>query len=307
MLDFRQSARGRNNQTKSQMPTQTRRPSKHKRTRCSPSKRNTRRNTCYSDTALIQLRDAWNARHPDAIITSTSPSDIWKSLKEKLKNACSSEACWMRQQFAKKRLSKDIIAYTFAPLAPTKWKKKPSTWLTSDDITSVMKHAEHVHKDFEFFGPSPIDFDKRMQFGQCVWTDICNIQLGQLLARGKNKLGFIFNIDPHNKPGSHWVAMYIDVLEGEVTYMDSYGIEAPEQILKLYERLRRQAAREGINLKLNTIAREHQKGDSECGMYTLFFIMSLLEKKLSPADFERTRIPDNDMRALRKVYFRDKA
>ena len=177
------------------MPARTRRTSKYRKTQCSPFRSSTRKKTCYSDTALIKLRDAWNTRHPDAAIASTNPSDIWSVLKDKLKNACNSEACWLRQQFAKKRLPNDVIAYTFAPLAPVTWKKKPSTWLTSDDITSVMKHAEHAHKEFAFFGPSPIDFDKRMQFGQCVWNDICNIELGQLMDKGKTQLGFIFNID----------------------------------------------------------------------------------------------------------------
>ena len=169
-----------------------------------------------------------------------------------------------------------------------------------------MKPVEHANKDFAFFGPSPIDFDKRLLFGQCVWNDICKMDLSALLQQGKTKLGFIFNIDPHHKSGSHWVAMYMDLNTGEVTYLDSYGVEAPKEILALYERLRRQAAGIGRKLSFNAISRRHQKGDSECGMYCLNFIISMLSGDVSAEDFEMKRIPDNRMRALRSKYFRKK-
>ena len=32
--------------------------------------------SCYTNKSLYKLRDLWNARHPDAKITSTSPKEI---------------------------------------------------------------------------------------------------------------------------------------------------------------------------------------------------------------------------------------
>ena len=279
----------------------------YRKVSCSPgTRRRSVHGTCYSSEALARLRDMWNRRHPDSIITSTSPAEIWHSLKNKLGNACNSEACWLKQSFASEGLPDSALAYTFAPLAPKAWDKKPSTWLNSDDISRVMKHVEHANKDFAFFGPTPIDFDKRLHFGQCVWNDICKIDLRSLIEQGKTKLGFIFNIDPHHKDGSHWVAMYADLDTGQVTYMDSYGVEAPKEVLKLYERMRRQCASLGRKLSFNAISRRHQKGDSECGMYCLSFIINMLSGDMTAEDFEMKRIPDNRMRALRKEYFRKK-
>ena len=169
-----------------------------------------------------------------------------------------------------------------------------------------MKHVEHANKNFVFFGPTPIDFDKRLLFGQCVWNDICKLDLQTLISQGKTKLGFIFNIDPHHKAGSHWVAMYIDLDTGETTYMDSYGVEAPKEVIVLYERLRRQAAAIGRKLSFNAISRRHQKGDSECGMYSLSFIINMLAGNVAAEDFEMKRIPDNKMRTMRTKYFRKK-
>ena len=279
----------------------------YKKVPCSPgTKRRGIQGTCYSSEALIKLREMWNRRHPDAIIGATNPGEIWHALKNKLGNACSSEVCWLKQSFVKEGLPESMLAYTFAPLAPEKWETKPSTWLNSDDISRVMKHVEHANKDFAFFGPTPIDFDKRLLFGQCVWNDICKLDLQTLITQGKTKIGFIFNIDPHHKTGSHWVAMYLDLNTGETIYMDSYGVEAPKEVLVLYERLRRQAAAIGRKLSFNAISRRHQKGDSECGMYSLSFIINMLTGDIAAEDFEMKRVPDNKMRTLRTKYFRKK-
>ena len=47
----------------------------------------------------------------------------------------------------------------------------------------------------------------------------------------------IFNLDPHDKPGSHWVALYSDVDKGGVYYFDSYGIDTPKEVKVLMDRL----------------------------------------------------------------------
>ena len=130
----------------------------YKKIPCSPgTRKRSVQGTCYSSEALMRLRDMWNQRHPDTAIAATNPADIWSSLKTKLGSACSSEACWLKQNFVKEGLPESILAYTFAPLAPEEWDAKPSTWLNSDDISNVMKHVEHANRDFAFFGPSPID------------------------------------------------------------------------------------------------------------------------------------------------------
>ncbi len=41
----------------------------------------------------------------------------------------------------------------------------------------------------------------------------------------KKPRGFVLNTDPSNRPGTHWVAMYLTA-EGKGEFWDSYG-EAP--------------------------------------------------------------------------------
>ena len=40
--------------------------------------------------------------------------------------------------------------------------------------------------------------NKKKLFGQCVWNDLCNFNLETYIKKGKNKIGIIFNTDPHH-------------------------------------------------------------------------------------------------------------
>ena len=43
---------------------------------CSPTKELSF--TCYSNESLQKLRNLWNSRHPDDLIKSKDPKNIWK-------------------------------------------------------------------------------------------------------------------------------------------------------------------------------------------------------------------------------------
>ena len=69
-----------------------------------------------------------------------------------------------------------------------------------------MKQYEKTYEDFEFLGPSPIDYDTHKAYGECVWEELCEFSLRDNLKEGKTKVGIIFNTDPHTEDGEHWVA-----------------------------------------------------------------------------------------------------
>ena len=74
-----------------------------------------------------------------------------------------------------------------------------------------MKQYEDAYDCFEFIGPTPIDFDDHMHDGRCVWEELCEFELEKEIREKKKKIGIIFNLDPHYKGGSHWVAMFINI------------------------------------------------------------------------------------------------
>ena len=260
--------------------------------------------TCFSDTALTKMKNLWNARHPDTKIVSDESRDIWKHLKNNLQEVCNSENCWLKQEFITNNLDSEMTSYTVAPTSPKSWTKNKNEWLSSVDIEKVMKQFEKKYKCFDFIGPSPIDFDAHMLYNECVWKELCHFDLKTLLSKGKNKIGIIFNTDPHYKDGSHWISMFIHVKKGYIFYFDSNGNPVPKEIKVLVDRIIDQANKLNIKLTFDqNYPMEHQYSNTECGMYSLYFIIQLLRETHNIDFFKNHRIKDKDMENLRGEYF----
>jgi len=279
-----------------------------KQVNCSPKDKNEMNDfSCYTDKALFKLRDKWNLRHPDVKITTNEPKEIHGLLKNYLSNVCNKESCWLKQKGEFGNLDEDLKD-SFAPESPTEWKKNPNEWLSSLDIIKVMKQYEKAYKCFDFIGPSPIDFDKRKIYGECVWEELCNFSLEDQIKDGKTKIGIIFNTDPHNKPGEHWISMFINIKKKKIFFFDSVGNKAPKEIMEFVEKVKKQG--QNITPKINFIYDEnhpveHQYGNTECGIYSLFFIVHLLEDKMTENYLKTHKLKDDYMQKFRKVYFND--
>lgn len=258
--------------------------------------------TCYTSDALDKMRRLWNARHPDTIIESNQPRKVWEQLKQNMSETCSNEICWMKQNFIKNDLDSEILNYTFAPQAPKSWRENPTEWLSSMDILNVMRQYEKRYKCFDFLGPSPIDFDTHIMFGDCVWEELCKFELNNFIKNNKYKIGIIFNLDPHYKNGSHWVALFINIRKKQILFFDSYGTRPPRQIKKLIDKIIKQGHQLGIDIKHVFNKTRHQYGDSECGMYSLHFIIENL-KDTPTQELMDKKISDKEMIQLRKIYF----
>lgn len=279
---------------------------KLKSIKCSPkNKKDVLPYTCYTTSALDKLKIVWNARHPDQTINSNSPREIWEKLRHYMQDTCSTESCWLRHQCIKHDIDKSLWGKNFAPYSPSKWKDNPKEWLTTVDIQKVMAQWEKAYKHFEFIGPSPIDYDTHMVFGECVWEELCKFSLGQMKRRGITKVGVIFNLDKHNQSGSHWVAVFIDMKMRKIYYFDSYGDPIPSRISKFCDFVKNQGENFGENYEIVISKKRHQYSNSECGMYSMYFLLQLLQGT-PHSTFEKVRVPDSLMLKLRKEYFNSK-
>jgi len=279
-----------------------------KKINCSPKPKDKMNNfTCYTNDSLYKLRDLWNARHPDVKINSNSPKEIHRLLTEKLSGVCNKESCWLKQKAEFGPVSSDM-ADSFAPESPPEWKKNPNEWLSSEDITKVMRQYEKAYKCFDFIGPSPIDFDTRKLYGECVWDELCNFSLKDQIKNGKTKIGIIFNTDPHNKPGQHWISMFINIKKKTIFFFDSTGDKPVPQIKAFINRIEEQ----GLSLKPKIVFEshsnegvEHQYGNTECGIYSLYFIVHMLEDKMTEHYLKTHILKDSYMNKFRHIYFND--
>ena len=203
-------------------------------------------------------------------------------------------------------MENSIKNYSFSPESPDDWKKNPNEWLSSNDIIDVMRQYEEAYKCFEFLGPSPIDYDVRKMYGECVWQELCQFNLEEQIKKGKTKVGIIFNLDPHTKDGSHWVSLFINIKRKMVFYFDSAGFKIPKQIMKFVTTVISQ----GNSLKKpihfifdQNHPAEHQYGNTECGMYSLYFIVHMLEDKINSYYLKNHIIKDEYIEKFREIYF----
>ena len=222
-----------------------------------------------------------------------------------MSSKCKSELCWLKQDFIKSGpLAKELLK-NFKPMMPNKWLTNPMEWLNTIDIRDVMNQYEIKYPEFEFIGPVPMDFDTKLGFGQCVVDELCKVKLDNLMKKGDSKLGVVFNLDKHTQSGSHWVAMYCDMSKsetGEICYWDSYGMKPNPEVVVLMERLKSQGAELGktLDIKINKI--RHQYKNSECGVYCIYFLTSLLDGK-SFEDIVNNIISDDDMNFKREDFY----
>jgi len=259
--------------------------------------------SCYTNDSLLKMKKIWNTKHPDDLISSNNSNDIHKYLKDKLSSVCRQESCWINQEFIAGNVD-DEMSGAFAPKAPKSWKKNTHEWLSNTDINRVMRQYEKAYKCFDFIGPTPIDFDKKLVDGQCVWNELCGFSLERQIKEGKKKIGIIFNTDPHDGPGEHWISLFINIKKQFIFFFDSAGEKIPPEIMKIVNRVIEQGKVQGINFKFDeSYPMEHQKGDSECGMYSLYFIIYMLEDKLTGQYLKTHRIPDDFVNKYRKKFF----
>jgi|APCry1669188879_1035177.scaffolds.fasta_scaffold67379_2 hypothetical protein len=280
-----------------------------KKLQCSPShKKNKGEFSCFSNDDLYKLRDLWNMRHPDAIIKTNEPKEIWDSLKKYMGSVCNKESCWLKQNFVGDAKTRKELEDAFAPKSPNEWKKNPNEWLSSVDILDVMKQYEKAYKCFDFIGPSPIDYDAKKLYGECVWNELCNFNLKDEIKNGKTKIGVIFNTDPHYLGGSHWVSLFINVKRKKIFYFDSAGDEIPKRIKHFVDDVTEQgkSLKQRIDFEFDqNYPVEHQYGNTECGIYGLYFIVHMLEDKINEHYLKTHILKDEYMSKFRKIYFND--
>jgi len=261
--------------------------------------------TCFSIEALRKIANKWNAENSINKISfddNTIGKDLWNEINKMMSSKCTTEICWMKQDFIKDSpLSRELLK-NFKPMMPKKWDTNPIEWLNTIDIRNVMNQYETKYPEFEFVGPVPMDFDTKLGFGQCVVDELCKVKLENLMAKGDTKLGVIFNLDKHTQSGSHWVAMYCDVNGGFIGYWDSYGMKPSPEVVVLMDRLKKQAKELGHNLEIKINKIRHQYKNSECGVYCIYFITSLLDGK-NFDEVVKNIISDDDMNAKRKVFY----
>ena len=172
-------------------------------------------------------------------------------------------------------------------------------WLSTYDINFALAQYEEKYKDFKFLGAVPIDFAEldNLPFKRLNFEDLVN--------QGKTRIGVIFNLDEHYKSGSHWVSLFFDLSKGQIYFSDSFATKPERRIVdfikKIEDYLKNIKKLDDLDIRYNKT--QHQKGNSECGVYSINFILRLLKGKTFD-HITQKRVTDKQVNKCRMIYFK---
>lgn len=269
------------------------------KTSCSPSSTIDKFQTCYSEKSLMKIaKELKKEKNLKIKLEKKSKKELWNFIQKQFSKTCKKkEDCWKNQYIVKQLNDTEINKYTFKPDYPNEWKKNKYTWLNTYDILRVMKQYEKKYDDFKFLGVVPSDCPTKIQ------CELSNIDIKTLKKNNINKIGLIYNLDVSTGPGTHWVAMYIDNKNDEINYYDSYGSKPIKLINNFIIKINNKYKKLGYNPIVIYNDKRHQYGGSECGMYSINFILERLND-VNMFEIYKRKISDEKMNNLRKLIYK---
>lgn len=236
-------------------------------------------------------------------IQDVIPEDIeTKRLLEELKQStgCDSEKCILKRAEESGAISKrehNELQLYFKPKGPTNDK-----WLTDSNIRNTMKRWVINHPDFY-----PMDYAMKDYKKYPELYELANTKSSEIYKKGFKCFGCVCNTDITSRGGIHWVSIFCDMRDDNlwtVEFFNSTGRSYKEFIDYTIEAAADLRTISGeIEVKdIMATTKMHQKSNSECGPYALYYIWVRLQKH--PHDwFEHNNVPDAVMLEFRKSIF----
>ena len=255
---------------------------------CAPNRidKYNKNKTCFSYKSLKRIAEKLD------VPTYGSTRDIQERIQNKFNHICKgNEYCVIDKN---NLLDTKEAQNAFKPVHPTSNKYE---WLSNFDMNKVMRQYEKKYKNFVFMGSVPIDFDQ-------IYRELRNLDVKYLLKNKTNKMGIIFNLDPSYKGGSHWVSTYMEISNDrcDICFCDSGGDPPVKEIDVFMNRVIASANKLGYTMEKRINQIPMQKQDSECGVYSLYFITEQLKGK----SFNRViskNLTDKKMNKYREHFF----
>jgi hypothetical protein len=282
--------------------------------KCAPGK-NFKDGSCYTLDNLITISNSYNNIHKkDKIVIKNNKKYLLKQLLNKMDNnyKCKdNQVCWINTKVVKNINNLELEKYTFRPKGPN----KQYEWLSTSHINNVMSQYEKKYNNFNFLGTVPYDFEHLPDLL------VYNIDFNNF---NKKQLGIVINLDEHTESGSHWVSLYSNLNKNQIYFFDSFGNKPGERIRKFTTKILTHMYNKKYDKNINTkqflqlnykaanISNDfdvrynkiqHQFKNSECGVYSMNFIIRLLNGETFNKITENIT-GDNKMNSCRNVYFR---
>jgi len=217
-----------------------------------------------------------------------------KSHEELLKKTdCPDEKCAIEKTL-KPHMAEPILDKYFKEEGP----RDSNDLLNNFQIDGVLRKCtkqykfRHIHFQMADFAHQPISELKS-------YDPIPDIKAGM------QSMACVLNTDYTGGGGKHWVCIYVDYTSDPISieYFNSTG-NPPLESFNTYMIKLRMMINEVYNAEKVIVSDvEHQKGDSECGIYSLYYIYSRLNN-IPYSDFDGKKLfTDEYVKNFRKVVF----
>lgn len=288
-------------------------------TKCAPGKKY-EDGSCFTDKTIKQIAKKLNKHTSANIDTSLDKTKLIPEIEKNLSDKCDHQVCWTKLPFL---ANIDDITNTFRPIGPDSKKE----WLSTIDISKVMDQYESKYPEFEYLGTVPSDFLNLSVLG------FDKLDFNELIKKGKTKIGMVINLDPHTEPGSHWVSLFADFKNYKMYFFDSFGkkpiknikrfiniivsflykkkfgndipIKYLETACEKFDKLCKSVQHALLKIDIRYNEDRHQRTTYECGVYSMNFILRLLNGDDFDTIIEKP-LTDKEMNNCRSVYFSNK-
>jgi hypothetical protein len=263
--------------------------------------------SCIPLKLLIEMAEAYNEYHSKDIskqiklnskLDTLYPDDYKKYLLYKFKTLFDGDQKdWINSKYLELMSdeAKDYLENkVFRPDGP----QGRFDWLSTIDINQVLYQYEEKYPDFKFLGAVPIDFMK------LDYLPFKKIKFEDLESESIKRFGIIFNTDESTGRGKHWISLFCDLEKGQIYFSDSAGNRQPDEVSEFMKIIEKYL----IDIKkiyepdIRYNKTQHQKGNSECGVYSINWILRLLKGKTFD-HITRKRLTDNQVNKCRVKYF----
>ena len=180
----------------------------------------------------------------------------------------------------------DELHENFKPLGPI-----DNSWLSNHNIEAVLDQMKIRYPNFFYY--------------ECQMMDFMDVG-GSLLQLATTPdqftvIGCVLNTDKTGNRGKHWVCLLVDrrTNNSTIEYFNSSGQPPVKKLVEFIEKCKKQM---GITTYVVVSDIEHQKSNSECGMYSLFYIWCRL-LGISWKYFRDNRVEDKIVFEFRKYVF----
>ena len=264
---------------------------------------NPENNVCSDKFTVDKMKEfVKNLKGPNSEIENANPSQIVDVVKSVTK--CDSEICVLKNpefsQFIGPVQADEVIHERFKPAGPA----TNTDWLNNDNIDYVLeqwakKYPNFVHVPFQM-----IDFD-------VIKSELTRIDLVTLYESGMRKMGCVINTDKSTRSGIHWFCIFVDLSNDQkwtLEYFDSAGEYPKSSVHKWLNEQRAKLATKHPSKDIQVVdvtrSNQLQKSTTECGVFSLWYILSRLNEVPYSYFSQPNASDDNMMYQFRKFLFR---